>query len=104
MRIRVILAWQIIAFATLAAWLTLSIVHRLSETADIIMSVTTFSMLAACWAGSLYIWFRIPSRSVAHVIALIFLVPFGFVWGWAYIIFAARDVPVRAKSAASELS
>jgi hypothetical protein len=87
--------WRSLSIITLASWLILAIVHQISETADIVMSIITFISLFACWVGAIYIWCQINARTASHIIALIFLLPFGFLWGWVYILFACRDVPIR---------
>ena len=71
-----------------AAWLAQGLVNGHHLDVHWVGTVM-LSFSAISWIAAIYVWSRVKTQSVYHIIALVMLVPFGILWAWIYLLFAA---------------
>ena len=73
------------------------------QVTDAVSSIGLFLALAS-WVASIYVWAKVPKKSILSYVALPILVLFGFMVGWVYLLFRsdvlARDEPDPTSSEA----
>ena len=72
---------------SLAAFLALPFTAQgdVESPVSVALSVCGFTLFLSSWITAVYAWSERP-HGVLHIVALIFLVPLGFLWGWAYLL------------------
>lgn len=62
--------------------------HRLYLASSAVLFVSSL----VTWIGAIYVWSVARRSGRSHVASLIFLVPFGFMVGWLYVLIRAHEL------------
>jgi hypothetical protein len=84
--------FRFLGLLTFAAWIAQGFVNG-RGTENAVVSGALFFLLFVSWIAAVYLWASQGVRGALHVVALLFLVPLGFLWGWAYLLARASRLP-----------
>ena len=85
--------FRVLGIATGLAWVFGVFSSSFSQGAiDAVSSIGLILSLAS-WVAAVFVWAKVPTRSLLNYLALPILVLFGFLVGWVYLLFRS-DVMV----------
>jgi hypothetical protein len=79
-------------------WIVMALSVRAPSLLSTVATGIFFILLFSCWIGALAMWRHVQSGGAYHMAAFFLLIPFGLLWGWAYILAAAGTIPCDNRS------
>lgn len=96
-------ALRLVAILCGSTWLAVPYLRSVGSQLEVPVNLLGFGLHLTCWVLSIIVWTKSRRSGFLHVLALVLLAAFGFIFGWIYLLFRAEETESPAVPAGGRI-